>query len=198
MKKIISIEGTNGVGKTTVSKLFSTKGGYHFVRVPGYEHNQACVDIREILDKNPSMNKIARLLLYAADMSICLDATGEYDKVVFDRSWLSTIVYQHYIEDINFDIVMRVISTSLTYTATTINKFVFLTCDPLVLMDRLKKRSKKTISAYDNKGIDYYAKIQDMYRVILDQYSDHIDYIEIDTTSKTPSMVYEEAKEFIG
>jgi len=182
---LVIVEGTNGAGKTTLAKNME-QHGYRYVRLPGFEQVDLCVELRRLLN-DKDMPPYSRFLLFLADMTAALQLIADNPTVdyVMDRSWLSTLVYQHGVMGLPRDLVEDGIRRMLASVELPDIKLVLLVCEPDVIAKRLSLRSTKTISVFSNKDRDYYARIQGMYVCNYDCIDS--DPLIVNTTFRTPN-----------
>lgn len=92
MKKLIVIEGADGVGKSTQAKLIAEHYNAHLVSQPSSDN---CVGfIRSEAKLNPTYTALERQLLIAVSHTV--DAFTKFsgdNHIVMDRSYLSGLVY---------------------------------------------------------------------------------------------------------
>ena len=92
MKKLIVLEGPDGLGKTTHSKMLAEKFNANIIRQPSTDN---CVSfIRELTKQDLGLSGFERQLLIS--LSHCVDAFTKFnneENIVMDRSWLSGPVY---------------------------------------------------------------------------------------------------------
>lgn len=91
--RLIAVEGLDGVGKTTLSQSLAASIGARWMTTPGAPIR----GIRDAFDAAFSASACARSLAYAATViaagAEAQDALNAGIDVVFDRYWLSTVVY---------------------------------------------------------------------------------------------------------
>lgn len=111
--KIISFEGIDGSGKSTIVKQISQKLISHGTKVlclqePGT--TAMGLQIRSLLKSSINRSKLSELLLFEAsraDMvkSVIMPAMTKYDYIFIDRYVDSTLAYQGYGNETNLDII---------------------------------------------------------------------------------------------
>ena len=148
MGKIISFEGVDGVGKTTVintlkEELIKQDKSVLVIQEPGTtEFGQ---EIRELIKKPTNRSQLADVLLFIAaraDMvqKVLKPASKIYDYILIDRYIDSTIAYQGYGNgnDISLlDYLNRAVINNILP-----NKTILLTIPLDVAEDRRKKRGE--------------------------------------------------------
>lgn len=90
--RLIAIEGLDGVGKTTLATLLAERLGARCATTPGPEIRS----VRARFDQAFNASPVARAVAYGASVLAAAEeiATERVSRdVVFDRYWLSTLVY---------------------------------------------------------------------------------------------------------
>lgn len=191
---VITVEGTNGTGKTTLAKgvveYLQSKGiKAEYARLPGWTGSSICTQIREILSTQ-TLDRYTRLHLYLADMAIFFEQHDRDTIYVLDRSWISTITYQ-VLDGFSRSEVERMIAPEWR-----LDGVILLTCDPAEAVARMKKRSTKTMLAYRDQDVAFYQKVQDyyLYQFQNPMWSSHT---IIDTTCKNPDEILAQAVVYV-
>jgi len=160
----ISIEGLDGVGKTTFAKLLSAKLsdiGYNNVITsePGGDGSskmQHCLDIKKLfIDNISTLDNVSKLLLINAarkeNIEKIIKPSLEKKIVICDRFLDSTIAYQHFYQGLDLDKILDAHR---------------LFCDNLepditILLDiPMEKASRLVKNREDNNNLDYLNKSQ--------------------------------------
>lgn len=178
----ISIEGFDGVGKTTVSKLLSKNTGFLFVEKP----------LKYIFDPNGGEAEYLRIRDYFNDVSPnnrALSATfyglGNiylYEKfkninIITDRHLLSNYAWSYGEEAFEiFDTLYNILDAP-TLT-------IILYCNPKTITERLKNRS---LEDSDLKKVVKSEIIYDRMEFFAQRHK--MDYEKIDTSKKSPNEI---------
>jgi dTMP kinase len=166
------LEGCEAVGKTTqlkrLEQSLKEKGlPVVVVREPG--GTIIGEQIRSILldpAHSDTIQPLTSLLLFNASRhqwmeEVVLPALAEGKIVLGDRSFLSTMVYQGYVEGLDIDFVrsvcMKAISNKLP------NKIFLLDISMEEMERRLKSAGDEKKTRYDVMGIDFHRKIREGY-----------------------------------
>ncbi len=193
----ISIEGPEGSGKTTISKLIKNelvKRGFDVVltREPGG------IDISEqirniILDsKNVMMDSKTEALLYAAArrqhlVEKVLPALNQGAIVLCDRFVDSSLVYQGVARGLGIEKVYDINLFAIEDVMP--NCTIFFDIDPCLGLQRINNDSSREVNRLDLEGIEFHQKVYQGYKEVVKKYSDRI--IEVDA-SKTVEEVYQD------
>ena len=168
---LISFEGGDGAGKTTVSKKFTEllrEAGHRKVlltREPGSE-NTLCRTLREIILKpDMDIDPFSLMMLYMADRSehfskIVIPALASGKIVITDRCIDSTTVYQAYAGN-------RRITIDILNAGTTRGVFpeltFFLDVSPGVGMERVSSGNRENLR-WDNLPLSFHTEIRERFR----------------------------------
>jgi dTMP kinase len=139
----IVIEGIDGSGKTTVSRMLSDKLSIHkkktiLVREPW------TLEIKKLLSQNPEVNPVVEAYLFAADRlllhaNIIAKKLKENYIVIGDRSYIASLVYQ-VIRGADENIVW-----SLNSFAIRPDLVFLLDIDPDIAWERINNKAKKQL-----------------------------------------------------
>lgn len=165
MKRLVSFEGGEGCGKTTLMnnlKAYLEKNGIDFIstREPGgIEENEK---IREILKTTENLSPITQILLFSASRSNLVDKVVipnvESGKLVLmDRYFDSTRIYQGYCYDISDETIMNI--TNLAIKGMVPEITFFLDIDPVIAFRRKGGPDNKDV--IENIGIEYHQKVRE-------------------------------------
>jgi len=146
-KKIITLEGLDGSGKTTVSKLLKEKLLQDFMKVElirepgGTETSEA---IRELILK-PGLEKMTQLLLFNASRveNINKLVNGKYKDaqfIIFDRFFYSTLVYQGTLNNIPENTIQML--NAMLFHNIKVHKHFYIKCSIETLEQRLNDRNE--------------------------------------------------------
>lgn len=181
----ISLEGVDGSGKTTVSKIlkddFLSKGfNILLTREPGGE--EISESIRKlILDQdNVDMNAWTEALLYIAARKQHLDkvvvpALKDKTIVICDRFMDSTTVYQGFARHLgiaDIDEIQNIVLGSMKPDLT-----IFFDISPQEARVRMMNRSRKA-DRLDNEDITFHEKVYEGYQVLISQNNDRIKVVD--------------------
>lgn len=198
--QFITLEGPDGSGKTTVSKIVVDqliKEGYKVLltREPGG------VDISEqirniILDKkNTKMEARTEALLYAAArrqhlIEKVLPAIEEGYIVICDRFVDSSLVYQGVGREIGIDKVYEMNLFAIEDIMPV--KTIFFDIDYIEGLKRIQKNNRET-DRLDLDTNDFHKKVYDGYQQICDKYKNRI--VKIDASQTIDNVVRSVLKE---
>lgn len=183
MNNFISIESTDGVGKTTIAKALAQKLNYEFTEKPVHQlfDSQNSMDIYlNMADNIHSIdNKNLRAMFYGFS-NMLLQEVSQNKNIVTDRHILSNLCWQKTVENKEiFDFIVK--NTKLP------DLTIILTADEETIRNRIKNRNpndpdllKVHLSQHEIKTIINYAK----------EYN--FTYHVIDTTNKTVDMIVDE------
>jgi len=186
----VSIEGTDGVGKTTQINLLNevaAQKGWLLTRNPG--GSSLGLRLRELLleDKNLKVCQKAELLLYMADRAqhieeVILPAISEGLVVICDRFIDSTVAYQGYGRgiDLNFihglnDEVTEGLKPDLT---------ILLDIDPQTALQRAQSKDKM-----EGEGLLFQQKVRQGFLSLAKAEPER--FLLIDVTNKTPQQLHQ-------
>lgn len=207
MGYFFSLEGCEGSGKSTITKLLAealTKKGFRVVltREPG--GIEIAEQIRNvILDrKNINMDAKTEALLYAAArrQHLVEKIIPELEKgsiVLCDRYIDSSLTYQGYARGLGIEEVL------------TINKFaiedympdltIYLDVSPEVGLARINKDKDREVNRLDVESLQFHTKVREGYHILLKRYPDRITMID---AQNDIDIVYREVSnkilQFIG
>lgn len=165
MNKLISFEGGEGCGKTTLlnslKKYLDEKGvEYVTTREPG--GLPECEKIREILKTTPNLSAITEIMLFSASRSNLVDKVvipnlQKGKLVIMDRYFDSTRIYQGYCNGIDDKIVMQITNLAIKNVMPKIT--FFLDIDPVVAFKRKGGPDKGDV--IENKGLEFHKKVRE-------------------------------------
>lgn len=187
---VISIEGGDGTGKTTILEMIEKyledcHHDYMVTREPGGV--RIAEDIREIIlnTRNTEMDGKTEALLYAAArrqhlVQKVLPAMEAGKLIIFDRYVDSSMVYQGYVRGIGIDEVyeMNRFATEDFLPDLTI----CLDLDPQIGMDRISKNSDREVNRLDLEGMDFHYKVREGYEILAKRFPNRI--VMIDANQK--------------
>lgn len=200
----ITLEGGEGVGKTTQAKMikdYLEGKGFDVVltREPGGV--EIANEIRYIL-LNPDvedMDGITEVFLYSAarreHFKEIIEPALEAGKIVLcDRFFDSSIVYQGIVKkampwpdilDINLK-TTKGKSPDLT---------LYFDIDPEKALERIHKNDNREVNRFDKADLEFHQKVRCAYQTLADHFSHRIKTVNAD---QTPGKVYFECVEIIG
>ena len=176
----ISIEGNEAAGKSTIIKklklYFDSKNISCFItREPGGTGCETSEKIRKILS-NEEKNAKTELLLYMMSRNEHVEKIiknkKEYDIVITDRFYHSSIIYQGYLKKLGIEWVKKI--NEFFFADYIPNLVIVLLIKPETSIFRLKNRVKKNY--YDKISIKKHKKIYIGYKKIIDK-NNNIFYI---------------------
>lgn len=192
---VISIEGGEGSGKTTViqqfEKMFHEKQiPFLVTREPGgvriSEHVRDIILNKEFMEMDPR----TEALLFAAArrqhlIEKVMPAVRENKWVVFDRFVDSSVVYQGFVRGIGMDEVYQM---NLFATESFLPDLTFyLDIDPLIGLQRIKENPERELNKLDLEKLDFHLKVREGYLALVHKYPDRM--VKIDA-NQTPEAVF--------
>jgi len=94
---VVSIDGIDAAGKTTLTKLLVENSNLNFVVVESSRRKDLFPEVREYLNQNIKDNIIARFVYFSVASLLALNEAIEHTKagknVILDRSFYSTIAH---------------------------------------------------------------------------------------------------------
>ena len=187
---VISLEGGEGSGKTTVlshlDSYFTQKGiSVMFTREPGgVRISEAISEIILNVD-HTEMDPRTEALLYAsarrqhlAEKVLPAIAKGQW--VVFDRFVDSSMVYQGYVRGIGIEAVyeMNRFATEDFLPDLTL----YLDVSPEVGLARVMETEGREVNRLDLEGLDFHIKVREGYQILMKQFPNRIVRIDADQT----------------
>ncbi|AGR41713.1 dTMP kinase [Spiroplasma diminutum] len=180
----ISLEGIDGSGKTTISKMIKDnlmQKGYNVLltREPGGE--PLAEEIRRIiLDEKTKINPWAETLLYVAARkqhldSIILPALKEGTIVICDRFMDSTSAYQGYARNIGMADVSELQNIVLGSTKPDLTIFFDITPKESQIRLMNRKRSADRMEQEDQK---FHEAVYEGYQILISENSDRIKVVD--------------------
>lgn len=183
---VISIEGGEGAGKSTViekiaSYLNNLARPYMVTREPGGV--RISERIREIiLEKDyTEMDARTEAMLFAAArrqhlIEKVLPAVLQGKIVIFDRFVDSSLVYQGYVRGIGVDEVydLNLFATEGFLPDLTL----YLDVEPELGLRRISDDPEREINKLDLEGIEFHKKVRDGYQILLGKYPERIKKID--------------------
>ncbi len=195
--KFITLEGIDGVGKTTqleLLKIFAhekAKDNWIFTRNPG--GTELGIKLREILLNDQSLRVVplAETLLYIADRAehiskFVIPALEEDKIIICDRFIDSTVAYQGYGRELNIanihklnEIAIQGIKPDLT---------ILFDADPSISFQRAKSRGQSG-DKIEAEGLEFQKKIRAGFLEIAQLEPER--FCIIDVAKKNPSEIHE-------
>ena len=186
--KFITVEGTDGSGKSTQLKLLMDYLGTKncdvvFTREPGgTEISEKIRDV--ILDiNNKEMTDMTEALLYAAARAQhvqqkIIPAINEGKVVICDRFADSTIAYQGAARGLGTDNIMQINSFALNGIMPDLTLFFDLPPEKGIL----RKKNEKELDRLESEKLDFHVNVYEGYKKLCSQYPDRIKVISADDT----------------
>ena len=186
--KFITVEGTDGSGKSTQLKLLMDYLGTKncdvvFTREPG--GTEISEKIRAIiLDiNNKEMTDMTEALLYAAARAQhvqqkIIPAINEGKVVICDRFVDSSIAYQGAARGLGTDNIMQINSFALNGIMPDLTLFFDLPPEKGIL----RKKNEKELDRLESEKLDFHVNVYEGYKKLCSQYPDRIKVISADDT----------------
>ncbi|MBU5463975.1 dTMP kinase [Anaerotignum sp. MSJ-24] len=186
--KFITVEGTDGSGKSTQLKLLMDYLGTKncdvvFTREPGgTEISEKIRDV--ILDiNNKEMTDMTEALLYAAARAQhvqqkIIPAINEGKVVICDRFVDSSIAYQGAARGLGTDNIMQINSFALNGIMPDLTLFFDLPPEKGIL----RKKNEKELDRLESEKLDFHVNVYEGYKKLCSQYPDRIKVISADDT----------------
>ena len=186
--KFITVEGTDGSGKSTQLKLLMDYLGTKncdvvFTREPG--GTEISEKIRAIiLDiNNKEMTDMTEALLYAAARAQhvqqkIIPAINEGKVVICDRFVDSSIAYQGAARGLGTDNIMQINSFALNGIMPDLTLFFDLPPEKGIL----RKKNEKELDRLESEKLDFHVNVYEGYKKLCSQYPDRIKAISADDT----------------
>ena len=191
----ITIEGTEGSGKTTVAKELAkllTSNGYEVVHTREPGGTPISESIRNvILDKNnTSMDGRTEALLYAASRRQHLvekiwPALKEGKIVLCDRFLDSSLAYQGYARGLGYDEVLNInlFATENTYPDLTL----FFVIKPEAGLQRIAKNKNREVNRLDLEKLPFHQKVYDAFIELSKKFPER--YVTIDASQRLEKVI---------
>ena len=191
----ITIEGTEGSGKTTVAKELAkllTTNGYEVVHTREPGGTPISESIRNvILDKNnTSMDGRTEALLYAASRRQHLvekiwPALKEGKIVLCDRFLDSSLAYQGYARGLGYDEVLSInlCATENTYPDLTL----FFVIEPEAGLQRIAKNKNREVNRLDLEKLPFHQKVYDAFIELSKKFPER--YVTIDASQSLEKVI---------
>lgn len=171
--KLISFEGIDGVGKSTVvdevfNKL-SIKGyNVYLLRDPG--SSEIGEQLRDIIKSDIPRSKLTNLFLYLTArlelVSEIESSKNDYDYILLDRYVDSTVAYQGYGQDIDLSIIESLNNILLDNHKYLPDRTYYLFLDEKTRLERLTKRQEELDNIDTNH--EFLSKVKKGYESLLD------------------------------
>lgn len=183
---MISFEGGEGVGKTTIMKMLQEyldkqQVDYICTREPGGVFISE--QIREVIlnVKNTEMDGRTEAMLFAAArrqhlVQKVIPALEQNKLVIFDRYIDSSLVYQGYVRGISIDEVLELNQFAIEGLLPDITLYFDL--DPKIGLDRINSDENREINRLDLEGQDFHLKVREGYLLLCDRFKDRIKLID--------------------
>lgn len=184
--KFITIEGTDGAGKTTQINLLTKylkKRGYEVIltREPG--GTAIGEKIRELLLDcgNSEMLSITEVLLYVASRvqhlnEIILPAVNIGKIVICDRFVDSSIAYQGFGRELGIEMIEKINAVAIGNVNPDIT--FYLDINPTSGIDRKKREYGHTLDRMEHEKLDFHKRVSQGYKVLCERYPQRIKKID--------------------
>ena len=179
----ITMEGTDGAGKSTQLKLLNDylkKKGFNVVLVREPGSTNIGEKIRNIiLDiENKEMNCMTEALLYAASRAqlvnqVIVPELKKGSIVICDRFVDSSIVYQGIARNIGIDIIKKINNIATGGLIPDITFFLDLAPDKAIE----RKKEQKELDRLESEKDYFYKKVYEGYKILIEQNSERIKVI---------------------
>lgn len=161
---IITLEGIEGTGKSTLAKQLSKDMGFILTKEPGSTISPLNTQIREIVLHNSEINAVTRELMFLADASNHRDLLeeSEFDYIA-DRGLWSHLAYQYgllktrQITDYEIYLHLKRIAANVSIVPDAI---IYLEGDIELMNQRLEGRKKDHI---ESQAAEYFAYVLAQY-----------------------------------
>lgn len=202
MGYLLSLEGCEGSGKSTILKLLSEtliKAGYKVIttREPG--GIEIAEQIRDVIldSKNIKMDAKTEALLYAAArrQHLVEKIIPELEKgsiVLCDRYIDSSLTYQGYARGIGIEEVRTINQFAIADYMPDLT--IYLDVSPEIGLLRIKKDENREVNRLDKESLQFHSKVREGYHLLLKEYSDRIKMVD---TEKEIDAVYSEVLEIV-
>ncbi len=199
---IISFEGGDGTGKSTIISMVTKKLDlmnidYIITREPGGV--PISESIRDILSdfSNTNMDSRTEALLFAAArrqhlVEKVFPAIDSGKLVIFDRYIDSSLVYQGYVRGLGIDKIYEV-NKFATEDFLPDYTFVF-DLDPLEGQKRIRSGDNREINRLDNENLEFHYKVREGYKMLVEKYPNRM--IKIDASLPVDKVFFNVWKEF--
>ena len=197
----ISVEGTDGAGKSTqinlIKKYFNDNNiEAVFLREPG--GTQIGEKIRSVIldPKNIKMSAKSEALLYAASRAqlayeVIIPAVKNGKTVVCDRFFDSSIAYQGYGRGLGYDMVFNINKYALDGLEPDITLFFDLPPEKGIL----RKKEQKSFDRMEMENMDFHNKVYKGYMELCQRFPERIKRID---ASLTVEEVFEKVKSLLS
>lgn len=197
----ISIEGTDGCGKTTtileIQKKLNAKGIFPlFTREPG--GSKIAEQIRNVILDNANTEEDIKTeaLLFAASrrqhlVDVVIPALNEGKLVIADRYVDSSLAYQGYARGIGIEEVLKINKFAIDDLFPDVTFFLDLSVEDS--QKRMKGRNRGE-DRLDCEKLDFHKKVYEGYKIVNDMFKERI--IKIDA-NRTPNEISNEIVDLI-
>lgn len=197
---LISFEGGDGCGKSTqitrVKEYLESLGYTVLVkREPGGV--RLGEEIRKMLldPVNKGMELITELLLFNSSrhehvMKAVKPALKEYDFVILDRYYHSTLAYQGYGRGIDLETVKQVIAIAVGLVRPRLT--IILDIDPSEGLLRAAKSSG--LDRIEQEGLEFHQRVRKGYKALAEEDPEHVKFID---GSGSEEQVFESVKGYV-
>lgn len=198
---LITVEGTDGAGKTTQIKLmekYLVDKGYEVVLIREPGGSKIGEQIRNVIldPNNVEMAKITEMLLYASSRAQLVEETIKpklfQNKIIIcDRFVDSSLVYQGVARGIGIELVKMVNDIALNGLTPDIT--FFLDVDPQTALHRRLTATKA--DRIESEKVDFHIRVYEGYKKISSMYGNRIKPIDANRKSEE---IFEDIKILLG
>lgn len=193
----IVLEGGDGTGKTTQTKLISKhledKGFDSIVltREPGGV--DTAEKIRNII-LNENIDPVTEALLFASArrehlVKKVMPALNEGKIVICDRFLYSSLAYQGYARDLGIDTVYNINSLAVEDCFPDLTIMLDLNAEEGI--KRIFTNREDETNRLDKEGLDFHSKVREGYKIVSEKYSNELVIVD---ASKSIEDVFEDIK----
>lgn len=190
MSYLITLEGGEGSGKTTILNLLAEameQKGLEVVRTREPGGIEIAEQIRKvILDRaNTTMDSRTEALLYAAArrqhlVEKIIPALEMGKLVLCDRYIDSSLVYQGYARGLGMEEIYSINQFAIENYMPALTLYFDL--DPEIGLSRIAKDENREVNRLDVESIKFHYKVREGYQLLQNQYSNRIEVIHAENT----------------
>jgi len=189
---VVSIDGIDAAGKTTLAKLLVENSNLNFVVVESSRRKDLLPEVREYLNQNIKDNIIARFLYFSFASLLAsneaIEHTNAGKNVILDRSFYSTIAHhrafdRYYCNGEHLKMIIDKLSKAIEKRMVKPDVAVFLYVDEKERVKRLQIRDDSQNNKLDEESTAQ-AYAQEEFRNIAARLKEEniVKVVEIDTT----------------
>ena len=196
----ITIEGTDGSGKTTqinLIKQYLINKGFEviFIREPGGTEISEKIRLMLLDNENKKMHKKTEMLLYASARAqlvaeIIKPALNEGKIIICDRFVDSSYAYQGFGRDIGLEEVIKANESAIGNVMPDVTFFFDISPEEALK----RKTSNVVVDRIENEDLEFHKKVYQGYKELAMLYPERI--VEI-SASRSVDDVFDDVKEFL-